>query len=424
VPLNANKEILAPSLLNFDVRGDEYLPGLAERLPAGSLYAINGNTFGNQYSLTKLMWIKEHQPEIYARTETFLHWSGWVAHMLGADAAIDFSLANRTLLFDIDRQAWSEELATLAGIDLEKLPRLVPAGTPIGYVSRELAAELGLPANVVIVSGAHDQCANAVGCGVIEEGSAVLGMGTYLCITPVFRQRKSPAQMLQNGLNTEHHAVPGCYVSFVYNQGGSMVKWYRDTFAGMEKKLAKEADLDIYYQLFVEIPDGVSPLIVLPHFAPTGTPHFISDTAGVIAGLKLETGRPEILKAILEGIAFYFLEVLDRLPEIGITIQHFRAAGGGSKSDRWIQICADIFGKPVIRPRINEAGALGAAILAGVGAGLFPSCAQGVEAMVKLDRRFEPDPRNRPVYEMKYQLYTQLYPLVSGYLQVLSRFES
>ncbi len=425
VPVNAHREILAPSLLNFDGRGEEYVPALEKSLPAEFLYPVNGNTLGNHYSLTKLLWVKEHQPEVYATADKFLHWGALIAYMLGAEAALDYSLANRTLLFDIDRKEWSGEILRLTGLDAGKLPRLVPSGTPVGEVSKQVARELGLPGGVIIASGAHDQCANAVGCGVIEEGNAVLGMGTYLCITPVFRQRKEPARMIASGLNTEHHAVPGCYVSFIYNQGGALVKWYRDTFAGAEKALAKEAGLDIYAQLFGEIPEsvsqGVSPVIVLPHFAPTGTPHFLSNTSGVIAGLKLETGRPEILKAIVEGIAFYLREVLDRLPQIGIRIDDYRAVGGGSKSDRWVQICADIFGKPVVRPRIGEAGSLGAAIMAGVGAGLFQSYEEGVAAMVKMDRLFEPDPQKHAIYDVKYEAYKQLYPLLANYLKELSK---
>ncbi len=420
VPLSAQREILAPSLLNFDARGEEYVPALQDSLPAQFLYPVNGNTLGNHYTLTKLLWVKEHQPEVYAEADQFLHYSAFIAYQLGAEAAVDYSLANRTLLFDIDRKEWSGEILRLTGVDGGKLPRLVPSGTPVGAVSKRLAAELGLPGEVIVVSGAHDQCANAVGCGVVKEGNAVLGMGTYLCITPVFNQRKEPARMIASGLNTEHHAVPGCYVSFIYNQGGSLVKWYRDTFAGAEKKLAKEAGLDIYAQLFGEIAEGISPIIVLPHFAPTGTPHFLSDTSGVIAGLKLETGRPEILKAILEGVAFYLQEVLERLPEIGIRIDDYRAVGGGSKSDRWVQVCADIFGVPVVRPSISEAGALGAAIMAGVGAGIFHSYEEGVEAMVKMERLFEPDPHKHAVYEVKYGVYQQLYPLLSGYLRDLS----
>jgi len=290
----------------------------------------------------------------------------------------------------------------------------------IGTVSDRVAGELGLPPNVSIVTGAHDQCANAVGCGVIQEGRAVYGMGTFICITPVFSQRREPAVMIERGLNTEHHAVPGKYVSFIYNQGGSLVKWFRDTFAAAEHRQAEEAGRDVYPDLFSEIPEGPSSIVVLPHFTTTGPPEFVSDSCGVVAGLRLETLRGDILKGILEGTTFDLKECVESLPPTGIEIADFRAVGGGSKSDAWIQVCADIMGRPFVRPKITEAGTLGAAIIAGTGRGVFSSFEDGVEAMVRLERTFEPDPQQQKLYESRFEMYRRLWPLMGGYLRDLA----
>ena len=192
VPVTLRREILGQSVLNFDGRGAEYLPELREKLDDEQLYRINGNTLGNQYSLTKLMWMRQHQPELYQQADLLLHWSGFVAFMLGAEPAVDYSLANRTLLFDLERCDWSDELLELAQLDRAKLPPTVPPGRVIGSVDAGIAAELGLPRGVVIVSGGHDQCCNGVGCGVIEPGRAMYGMGTYICMMPVFEQRREP----------------------------------------------------------------------------------------------------------------------------------------------------------------------------------------------------------------------------------------
>jgi len=428
VAVTEDRQVLGPSILNFDARGEEYLESLSTALTNERLYRINGNTLGNHYGLTKLKWIKEHQPALYERAHNFLLWGSFVSFMLGADPVADYSLANRTLLFDIDREAWSEELLALAGLDRSKLPDTAPSGTVIGMVSERVAGELGLPSNVSIITGAHDQCANAVGCGVIEEGRAVYGMGTFICITPVFSQRREPAVMIERGLNTEHHAVPGKYVSFIYNQGGSLVKWFRDTFATAEHRRAEEAGRacpersrrDVYPDLLAEIPEGPSGIMVLPHFTTTGPPEFISDSCGVMAGLRLETSRGDILKGILEGTAFYLKECVESLPPTGIEIADFRAVGGGSKSDAWIQLCADIMGRPFVRPRITEAGALGAAIMAGVGSGVFPSYEAGVEAMVSLERTFEPDPQQQKLYESWFDKYRKLWPFMKEYLRDLA----
>jgi xylulokinase len=339
---------------------------------------------------------------------------------LGGEPVIDRSLANRTLLFDLEACDWSETLLTWAGLDRGKLPAVVPTGTVVGRIAPHVAREVGLPGDVAIVAGAHDQCANAVGCGVVEPGRAVYGMGTFICITPVYTRRPDTEPMRAQGLNTEHHAVPGALVSFIYNQGGSLVKWYRDTFAAAEHVLAKSEGQDVYDALFAELPEGPSGLTVLPHFTTTGPPHFVADSAGVIAGLRLETPRCAILKAIVEGATFYLRACMEGLPGLGIAIDDFRAVGGGSKSDGWVQLTADILGRPLTRPKVTEAGALGAAIIAGVGYGEFPSYTEAMETMVRLEHTFEPNMERHRQYEDWYGAYRGLWPLMRDYLRDLS----
>ena len=421
VPVSGDRQILGPSINpNFDLRGEGYLQALASKLDNKRLYRLNGNTLGHQYSLPMLKWLKEHQPDLYQGTHKFLLWGSLVPYMLGAEPEVDFSLANRTLLFDLERGDWSAELLDWAGLDREKLPDTIPSGTMLGRVSRRAAEDLGLSPKVALVAGTHDQCANAVGCGAIQEGQAVYGMGTFFCITPVFSQHPEPALMLERGLNTEHHAVPGLYVSFLYNPGGVLVKWYRDTFAAQDHAKAQQAGTDIYDDLFAEMPEDPSRVLVLPHFAPTGPPGFIADSRGVMAGLQLRTTRGDVLKGLIEGIAFYLKEVVDSLPATGIRIHEYQATGGGAKSAAWLQVLADIMGQPVIRPKVTEAGALGAAILAGVGSGAFASFREGVEAMVGLDRIFEPNPGRREQYQKRFQKYRGLWPLLQDYLRDLA----
>jgi xylulokinase len=420
VPVSEDRQVLGPSLLNFDCRGEEFLTEFTAALPNERLYAINGNTLGNHYSLTKLKWIQIHQPELYARTYKFLYWSAFIAFMLGADPLVDFSLANRSLVFDIRQKDWSDELLQIAGLERDKLPATVPSGTVVGAVSAHIAAELGLPPGVPIVCGAHDQCANAVGCGVIDPGNAVYGMGTYHCITPVFANQTNPQVMIVRGLNTEHHAIPDRYVCFIYNQGGALVKWFRDTCAAAEHRQAEAEGRSVFPALLAEISADPSSVIVLPHFAPTGPPRFIADSAGIIAGLHLGTQRGDVLKGIIEGAAFYLKEMVDSLPATDIRIEDFRVVGGGSRSDAWVQTCADIFGQPFTRPVVTEAGALGAAIIAGVGSGVFKSYPEGVDAMVRLERTFEPDMHRHERYQIRYQFYQRLGPLMADYLRELS----
>jgi xylulokinase len=417
VAVSRERRILGTSLLLIDRRGEEYLPLLSSRLGAENLYRINGNVLGIQFSLPKLMWIRDHTPEVYSSAWKFLLWSGFVSFMLGADPVVDYSLANRTLLFDVDAERWSEEIAASAGIDLGKLPDPVPAGTRIGTVSGPIADELGLARGTAIVAGCHDQCANAVGCGVTEDGLGMSGMGTYLTIVPVFSGRKPPGSMMRLGLNTEHHAAPGRFVSFIYNQGGLLLKWYRDTFARAERDAAAREGRDVYAELIREIPSGPSTVVVLPHFTVTGPPEFVTDSSGVIAGLKVETSRGDILKGVMEGVVFYHKALVDASAECGITLRELRAVGGGSKSDAWLQISADILGRPMVRTRVSEAGCLGVAMLAAAGTGAFRSLEEGVRAMVSLGERFEPDPARQRLYAERFEKYRALWPLMRDYLR-------
>jgi xylulokinase len=252
VPVSADGHLLGPSILNFDARGDEYISGLASAIDPAELYRISGNTLGNHFGLTKLMWLRDHAAATYREAHRFLLWGSLVGHLLGAEPAVDPSLANRTLLFDLERGEWSHDLAALAGINHTKLPMVAPAGTVIGRVRPRLAASLGLDPDVAIVVGAHDQCANAVGAGAVTEGRAMYGMGTFLCVVAPFGRRSAPSAMASQGLNTEHHAAPGLYVTFIYNHGGSLLKWFRDTCTRSEYERSLAEGRSAYPQLLAE----------------------------------------------------------------------------------------------------------------------------------------------------------------------------
>jgi xylulokinase len=210
--------------------------------------------------------------------------------------------------------------------------------------------------------------------------------------------------------------VPGRFVSFIYNMSGAIVRWYRDTFAAAEHAAAAAAGTDVYDRLFAELPDAPSLVSVLPHWSPMGPPDFITGSSGVIAGLTLGTRRGEILKGILQAAVFSVKDCLDLLPRAGIRVDEYRAAGGGSRSGAWIQLCADILGRPVTKPRVTEAGALGAAMLAGIGAGIFASAEQACAAMVRVERTFPPDAARAEEYARLYARHCRLWPLLREYL--------
>ncbi|MBI9107389.1 MAG: hypothetical protein JEZ04_11655 [Spirochaetales bacterium] len=409
VPVSEGRESLGNSLLNFDSRGGEYLDDFRKLISDTDLYRINGNVSGPNYALSRFLWYLNKHRALYDKTYKFLLWGSYILFMLGADPVIDYSLANRTLLLDIKTKRWNSQLIERLGLDALKLPELAEAGSLCGRMSVSLTEELGLQSPPLLVVGTHDQCSNAVGCGVLNKGTAMYGMGTFHCIVSVFEQRPRTSEMLTRGLNTEHHAVPGRWVSFIYNQGGILLKWFRDTFAP-----DSAGGVDLFRRLLDEMPEGPSPVSVLPHFTTTGTPGFIDKTSGLIAGLTIDTSRGDICKGVLEGIAFYLKENLDNLPE-GMIIDEFTAVGGGSRSDLWMQLTADILGRPCMRTQEAEAGALGAAILAACGAGYYNSITEAVEQMVSFGEVFRPA-AGCDRYLENYMRYKEIAPRFGDFL--------
>ena len=414
-PVSASGEVLGNSILMYDNRGAEYSEKLAEQIGQESFYEINPNILSASYSLPKLLWLRDNEPKLYERADKFLLWGGLVVFALGCEALSSYSLANRTLLFDIRREDWSDKLLELSGIERSKLPRCVPSGTVAGTVSNKMAKRLGLPRGVQVVVGGHDQCCNSLGAGIYEAGKAVCGIGTVECITPTYDHIPQTKTMLANGLNVEHHVLPGLYVSFIFNQGGSLVKWFRDTFASADKKLIG-ADRDIYEILTAEMPAGPSSLLTLPYFEVTGPPKFVADASGAIVGLKMHTKRGEILKAIMECETFYFVQSLAALKAMNIDTTEFIATGGGAKSDAWLQIKADIMGVPFVRPANTECSVAGAAMLAGLASGVYKNPSEAAACFVARERVFEPDDNRHKEYQQRYELYRQLYSSLSGLL--------
>ena len=417
-PVSEDRRILGPCILSSDIRGGEYADRMRQELGQEAVFNINPNILAPSYSMPKLLWIRDHESHQYESAWKYLLWGDLVAFMLGCEPVTSFSHANRTLLFDIHHEDWSDTLLEWAGIPREKLPRCVISGTIAGEVAPEMAAELGLPSGVQVVVGGHDQCVNSLGAGVVEPGKAVCGIGTFECITPSYDRIPTAEEMLPIGLNVEHQVLEGIYVSFIYNQSGTLVRWFRDTFAKADRGLL-EPGQDIYDVLASEMPSEPSGLLVLPHFEMTGAPGFITDSVGVIAGLRVSTPRGAILKAIMEGATFYFVPSLDALTALGCDTSEFIATGGGAKSDAWLQIKADICGVPFVRPAITECGALGAAMLAGIATKVFASPQEAVDVFVQRDRVFEPDGARHQQYRELFAKYQQLYPALRELLATL-----
>ncbi len=416
VPVDEEGRILAESVLSVDRRGEEYLARF-ERFSPTELFAITPNIPGVCYSFPKLRWIKDHRPDLHRATWKYLFWADYAVYILTGAAVASHSLANRSLLFDFRKKRWSPELLAAGEIEESKLGAIIPGGIVVGTVLPERARELGLAPSVKVVSGGHDQCPAALGAGAIAGGSVACGLGTVACFTPVMDAVPDLESLRRLSLNIEDHVVPGKYVSFIYNQAGSLQKWFARAFASAEGGDAGGPDL--FERLSGEMPEEPSGLLVLPFFEPTGAPLFMSDHSGCILGLTTATGRGRILKGILEGAAYYFADSLATMEAVGCSTERFVATGGGARSDRWLQLNADIFGRPFVRAAHTEAGTLGAALLAGVAVGEYGSFEEAVAAFAtKENRVFEPVFERTEQYRTMLEAYRRVYPLLRGALPV------
>ncbi|MCL4247219.1 MAG: hypothetical protein KJ065_03590 [Anaerolineae bacterium] len=408
-PVSADREILGNSLMGFDARGVETAAHL-EQLDPAMFLRRSGNVVNNMFGGPKLIWLRDNQPELFEKTYKFLNWADLVAYLLGGEPVTNYGLANRSLFFDLEGERWSTDTLAYVGMPIEKLPAVAPSGTPIGEVSPAMQRELGLPPHVKIIVGAHDQCANGLGAGVSKPGMAVYSIGTFLVIVPAYDRIPPTDQMLAIQLSVEHAAIPDMYVSFYYNlTGGSLLKWFRDTFTAVEHAAAQQQGLDIYDLLLAEMPPEPSRVLVLPHFGVTGPPYYDENPYGLIAGLTLGTTRGEFVRGLLEGATYYFREGLELMEAAQIHIDEFRAVGGGAKSDTWLQIKANILGRPLVRPRMTEATGLGVAALAGLGSGVYKSLDEAMDRLIQIDRVFEPDLRWQAAYDEQFARYKHMY---------------
>jgi xylulokinase len=402
VPVSYDRKILGNSILSIDNRGKEYIEQLLDIFSPYEIYKHTGNLPDTFFSVSKLVWLKNHKKKLYHNTDYFLPWADFVCFMLGGKPIVSNSLASRTLLLDLKTGNWSKELLSIFNLDATKLAPLGQSGNHLGFVNKNIAGKLGLKSNVAIISGGHDQCCAVLGSGVKNDSYSVMyGMGTFICVASVFSQMPDINYMFQKKMHIEPHVVPGYYITFIYNQsGGALVKWFRNIFGGKQST---------YSDLFEEIPCSPNSIIVLPKFGATGPPDFYTGNQGCFFGLDLSHSRGDILQAILEGIVFYVKDCFEKLSEIFDRTNTMVATGGGSISDKWLQITADILNKNVTRNKVTEASSLGAAIIAGVGSKIFTSFDEATEIMIQKDKTYTPDNVKIKHYRNKFKQYKKLY---------------
>ena len=411
VPVSEKGAFLAGVQVSMDERTAQYPDWWRERISPAEVYAITGHSIYSIYTVPRTQWIKEHMPEVYRNTWKFLCMPEFVLYLLGCEPVTDYSEAGRTMGFDARNRCWSERIFDVAGLDMEKFPRAEQAGTVVGEVSDEAADSLGLPHGVKCVTGGHDQPCTALGAGIVSGGSAVYGTGSVDCITPAFDGFVESEQLMASNLACYAHVVPGKYCSVAYNStGGNLLKWYRDMMGDEERRVASERGVDPYEVILSDLPKGPTRLMVLPHFTVTGTPWFDVNSRGAILGLKLTTGRKEIVKALIEGTTFEMKLNMSILRDSGVPVESIRSTGGGAKSAVWNQLKADMLGVPVATLQTSEGGSLGTAMLAGAATGVYSSVEEAVTGLIHENERYEPRAEYAARYNERFALYRDLYP--------------
>lgn len=413
VMLDKDGKELANSPIYMDKRGEKECIDLVDKFGAEELMNITGHPPHPMYSVYKLMWQKRNNPQLYAKTHKILFYSDYILHKLGGQYISDYSLAARTMCFDVTEKQWSERIIECAGLDREAFPETKVSGTVVGEILPSIASELGVNKGIKLVLGGHDQIMVAIGTGITDEGQAVNGIGTVDCITPVFRGPRLNKKMMDSSYVSIPYLFEDMYVTYAFNMtGGSLLKWFRDTFAKKDREIAEKNNLQIYELLDKEIPSEPTNIFVVPHFAGSPSPRADIDAYGAIVNLTLGTKRGEIYRACMEGEAFEMKYNIQTLEANDIPITELRTVGGGSRSPQWLQIRADIFGKKVVAMNYEEAGTLGTAILAGVASGCYTSVKEAANTLNQVKTTYYPDEKANSYYAERYEKYKQLYDLL------------
>ncbi len=405
VLLDENRQVIANSISYEDLRGADELAMLTEKLGADRIYEITGAVPDAMYSLPKLLWIKKNMPETYKKAKYMCMFADFVLMMLGAEHHTDFSLAARTLMLDVGNKCWSDKILSCAEINKSLLGKLVPSGTFVGNINKNIAADLSLPETAVLLAGGHDQPCAALGAGIIKSGIALDGMGSNECIVPAFDSLMINDKMKSSNLVCVPHIVPDMYVTYAFNRtSGSLLKWYNN--------IVGQAG---YENLIGEMPDDPSNLFVLPHFSGAATPYMDETSVGAIIGLKLSTTKGVLTKGILEGLNYEMLVNLKCLDNAGFKVEKLFAAGGMSKSDSVLQLKADILGLPVERLAYSETGTLGTSILGGVSMGIYKNYEEAIAQLVHTAKVFYPNQQKHDIYKELFMKYEGLYDTIKSF---------
>lgn len=410
VLMDEKQEVLRPALIWCDQRTQEQCDELTAKVGAQKLIEWTSNPALTNFTLTKLMWVRQREPEIWKRFRSFLLPKDYVRMRLTGVRAIDVAEASGTLLLDVANRRWSKEMLAATGLDESCLPELFESPDVCGRITAEGAAETGLKIGTPVVAGAGDQAAGAVGMGIVQPGAVSATIGTS---GVVFAASNRPALDPKGRIHTFCHAVPGrWHVMGVTQAAGLSLRWFRDNFGA-----GQDDGRDPYERLCDEaatIPAGADGVLWTPYLMGERTPHCDANARASLVGLAANHGRGHIVRAILEGVAMSLRDTFTILEEMKVPVTEVRLGGGGARSPLWRQVQADVYGQRVSILVAEEGAAYGAALLAGVGAGAWSSVDDACKSAVRVSKVVEPDAKNVTVMQRQYQAYRRVYPAMKS----------
>jgi xylulokinase len=413
VPINKKGEELYNSIIWLDNRTVPQARRIHELMPQEKVLSETGVPINPIYSATKIMWLRDNVPEVYEKTACFLCAKDYIVYKLTGEAATDYSMASRTMLFNVTKKVWSNEICSTLGISVDKLPPVKESVAVIGEVSVKASHETGLSKGLQVVNGGGDRPCECLGAGVTQSGLVNTGTGTG----SVFEvPLDKPAIDMQGRVPCCVHVIPDMWeYEVIIATTGATLRWFRDTFGGEEKAQAQRNNLDPY-DLLTEKAEktslGADGLFFYPYLAGIFLPKYDEKARGVFFGINLSHEKGHFVRAILEGVAFQYLETFTLLGELGVKVNELSMVGGETRSSLWNQIKADVCGRRIRIPEVDDAAALGAALLAGTGVGQYSNLRKAAEETVKNKNVFTPNPKNHRLYAEAYRNYRTVYSQV------------
>jgi xylulokinase len=401
-----------PAPIWCDVRTEEQCQQLAQKIGTDRIIQLTCNPPLTNFTLTKFLWVRQYEPENWKRVRSVMLPKDYIRFRLTGERAIDMADASGTLLLDVAQRRWSREMLDAAEIDDRLLPDLFESQDVCGAISTQGAAATGLKQGTPVVAGAGDQAAGAVGMGIVTPGAVSATIGTS---GVVFAATDRPALDPKGRLHTFCHAIPGrWHVMGVTQAAGLSLRWFRDQFGVLA---SKEAGGDPYKLLIEEashVPPGCDGLLWTPYLMGERTPHLDPQARAALVGLTASHTRAHVIRAILEGVALSLRDTLGIFAEMNVPVRNIRLGGGGARSELWRQIQADVYGREVEIVEAEEGAAYGAAILAGVGAKLWPSVDDACRSVVRVAKRIPANSADVPVMNRSYAAYRKVYPATRG----------